>query len=233
MGGKIVSEDEKRDVIARAKAGESNAAIGRVWGCKAETIRKRLELYGVKSAHKPGLDDAVLAEIKKLWLEGRSGQEIADQLGLTKNTVVGYVQRRGWKRTNSLAKAAADMLAKANTARAKAAPRPVRAKPQLKIVGNGAVMQQDPVQRPPVIVARVIGAAPGSLGLIMTDPRFGGCRWPIGGEGADMRFCCARRPDGRIYCDHHHDAACSRQPLTRKPGADPTKELMRSLRRFA
>lgn len=45
-------------------------------------------------------------------------------------------------------------------------------------------------------------------GFRICDEDFGGCKWPIGGSGADTRFCC-RETDhgGGSYCPSHHKVA--------------------------
>ena len=182
--------------------------------------------------------DQLVEEIKTRWLAGVSGGDIAKALGVTKNTVVGLVQRRGWTRTDSMAKASADALAKANTARARAAPRPVRPapKPALKIVGNSAVFHEDPEQREPRVIAREVGAVPGSLGLRIIDSGFTGCKWPIsthGNDGAETRFCCAPRVEGKPYCRFHGEVATTGPTYGNGRKVPDAKELIRSLRRFA
>ncbi|RAK68791.1 GcrA family cell cycle regulator [Phenylobacterium kunshanense] len=56
-----------------------------------------------------------------------------------------------------------------------------------------------------------------------------GCRWPVGGEGADMLQCGAKRADGKSYCAEHSAVADVLPP----PGYRTGAQLARSLRRWA
>ncbi len=225
MGGQFVAEEEKLDVIARAKAGQSNAEIGRAHGRKAETVRKRLEAYGVKSAHKRGPVEDMLEKMERLWREGETATAIARILGTTRNAVCGHAFRKKWPRSDEVREIAAR-----NTGN-KAKPLP--AKPALKIVGNGAVFHEDAEQRAPRAEAKTIGAVPGSIGRRIIDAPgryLPGCKWPIATPSRDMSetlFCCAPRDGEKPYCSDHAAAAYSTAPKM------SGKQFARSVRRYA
>ena len=68
--------------------------------------------------------------------------------------------------------------------------------------------------KPPTIVE--IGDMDRTDGLRIMDDGFGGCRWPIGGEGADCRFCCLPSA-GKPYCEaHERRSAHASQPVPRE-----------------
>lgn len=51
---------------------------------------------GLKASH--GLTAAQIAEMEALWIEGVSAAAIGIRFGVSKNTVIGHVRRRKWKR---------------------------------------------------------------------------------------------------------------------------------------
>lgn len=189
--------------------------------------------------------DDMLASMTAMWLDGVSATNIGKHFGVTRNKVMGYVARREWARTEGVVKAAqkaryaprADATARHPVIPPARQPTPrTLAKPALKIVGNGAVFHEDPEQREPKVIAREVGAVPGSLGLRIIDMGFTGCRWPIsthGNDGAETRFCCAKRVDGKPYCLPHGEIATTGQTYGNGRKVPDAKELIRSLRRFA
>ena len=165
-----------------------------------------------------GWNDENTAEAKRLWLEGLSAAQVARRIGASRNAVIGKVTRLGLTTSNRQRASAPN--AEARRTRPKLNPKPI-----LKIAGNGTVFERSEAREPRVTTTFREG--PGGLRII--DPGFGGCRWPLNGEGAEVRFCCARPVDGQPYCaDHARDAYMPPVPGKKRDA----RELTRSLRRY-
>lgn len=77
-------------------------------------------------------------------------------------------------------------------------PPPPSAEMRAFLFGKGCDLQSE---RKPEAVPTITGAAPMSLNLLMSDPAFGGCRWPTTQEGEPVQFCCA--PAIGKFCATH------------------------------
>ncbi len=164
-----------------------------------------------------GWTDDNVALLKKLHTEGLSAPQIAKSLGApSRNAVIGKLDRLKIKRT-ALGVSVSRSLAPLNSTQ-RAATRPV-----LKVAGNNMVFEACRPGNEATEIPELTG------GRTILDPGFGGCRWPIGGEGAAMRFCCAES-DGAPYCEDHARKAYMPQAQGKKRDAN---ELIRSLRRYA
>lgn len=73
----------------------------------------------------------------------------------------------------------------------------------------------------------ITGPAPLSRNLLMSDPEFGGCKWPTGGENEPPRFCCAAAK-GR-FCAPHRKAGIVAIPNS---GKGSVAELLRMAERL-
>lgn len=175
----------------------------------------------VKAARaETGWSDTRVAALRHLHGLGLSCAQIAKQMGgATRCGVIGKLHRLGLSNRRKPSEP------RQRTTYSKPEPKP-RATVALKIAGNGAVFVE-PDARPPQFQTKF---REGEGGLRIIDPGFDGCRWPLNGEGADMRFCCGKRPDGDTYCEDHARAAYTPTMLTPKRRAN---ELVRSLRRYA
>jgi GcrA cell cycle regulator len=179
--------------------------------------------------------DERVADLRKLHLDGLSAEHIARKLGgVTRNAVIGKLARLGLGRSEAARVVAATVKRRAaggGSTGARKSP-PVT----IGVAGNGMVFDRGQARPPAEPMPPTPPPAPASLKLRMIDPGFGGCRWPISdpgpGRGEEMRFCCAPRPEGAIYCAHHAEisrpkvAASQKKPKT-------ASELARSLRKFA
>lgn len=178
----------------------------------------------------PGWTDDRVANLKTLWADGLSCEQIARRLGggLSRNAVIGKAGRLNLPPRSGLARKLAQEIAGRAPARQTPSRRPPRTSPAVVVVAR------DGPAAAPVVRISIAGAVSDSLRLTIGDPSFRACRWPIEGDGADTVFCCAPRREGRIYCDAHHDTAHSapRPPVVNRPGADPAQTLLRSLRRY-
>jgi GcrA cell cycle regulator len=169
-------------------------------------------------AQSAGWNDERIEHLKKEWAAGRSANQIAADLKLTRNAVIGKVHRLGLNRRSGSPEPRRMHMAAPRPKVAKA-PQP---RPQLMIASNGCVVEKAEPRPPRVqIPARVEG--PGSATLLTVGAHM--CKWPIG-DPMDKEFTlCGRGRERGSYCASH--AALAYAPASSTP-----KELMRGLRRY-
>lgn len=131
-------------------------------------------------------DDQRVDLLCKLYADGLSASHIAEQLGITRNAIIGKAHRLGLTRDlhpssrNSRAKAEGTHYARAARIAGRRAQvtstTPARLRPVKHTAGNKTILE---------------------LGL-------GDCRWPIGEKLAPAElFCGAKAVFGRPYCGKH------------------------------
>ena len=125
--------------------------------------------------------------LRKLWTEGRTASQIAQELGsVTRNAVIGKVHRLGLS----------------------GRPSPVRAERQQAAATT--------VSKPVKPTSQPVPAAPPFLRatlLTITDRM---CKWPIGHPGeAEFHFCGRRTHTGQTYCAEHTARAYQQLPSRR------------------
>ena len=131
--------------------------------------------------------------LKKLWLQGQTGEQIARVLGFcSRNAVIGKVHRLGLRR-----------LPKGQNAHNTGDREPVKNQHQSDTVAhrfrNNAVVI-DAVKK-------------------LTDDQ---CKWPIGDPlTPQFSFCCEKRADGLPYCDAHHKQAWEKREGRKSEEAIP------------
>lgn len=176
--------------------------------------------------------------LRKRWSEGCAASEVARELGgqVTRSAVCGKANRLGLTHTPA-EHSRPDKIRRLTPRRE----RPVkRAAPKGVMVlspnrggdvTTAARIENMAAREKPaenvLQMARAFAPLPGH------DPvQFGsgGCRWPVGGEGASMVQCGCACEDARPYCTDH--CAVAYQPLP-KTKRSPAAELARSLRRYA
>lgn len=178
--------------------------------------------------------------IKREWENGLSAGQIAELfVGATKNGVIGYVHRAGLRRSDPAATKAASIRhrtrmereAKAKANRPlkpakKPQPRPNNfaginaakraARKQLMIVGGGAVMEKAEAAPSPYTGRNdAFSPLPNVDPVPFMERRSLQCRWPVGGEGADMLCCGALASKGR-YCKPHTKMAVQAAGSTKR-----------------
>jgi len=145
--------------------------------------------------------------LKKLWAEGLSASQIANQLGgVTRNAVIGKVHRLGLsgRATTSRVK----------SSRARRRPSRPRGERRANYVSYGNVALKayydtdaDPELEPLARPVDEIYIPPEERASILTLTETK-CRWPIGDPGDEDFYFCGR--DARLespYCDHHNRVA--------------------------
>jgi len=131
-------------------------------------------------------DEAAIEKLTQMVAGKMSSGQIARELGITRNSVIGKIHRLGLILAGSTGRAAQEQgLAVARPRRA----RPVTV-PVLRIARA--------VRLPPVEPAH------GDASPMFLDLRRTSCRWPVGdATGAAQRFCGATADDLRPYCPWH------------------------------
>jgi GcrA cell cycle regulator len=145
--------------------------------------------------------------LKKLWLEGLSASQIANELanGISRNAVIGKVHRLGLA-----GRAKAPSSASPRTPRIRSTrPQGLRPSP-VATRGNTALamkLQPLPIAEPEPIEEVVI---PISERVTIMELREAMCRWPLGDPAtAEFRFCGAKKPPTSVgpYCAYHSRVA--------------------------
>jgi len=151
--------------------------------------------------------------LRKLWLEGLSASQIANELanGISRNAVIGKVHRLGLA---GRAKAPATTSARPRVKPA----RPAVPRPATPIVRGNTALAFKPqpmlVVEPEPIEDVVI---PMSERVTIMELREAMCRWPLGDPTtAEFRFCGAKKPATATgpYCAYHGRLAY--QPLNER-----------------
>jgi GcrA cell cycle regulator len=143
--------------------------------------------------------------LKKLWSDGLSASQIANELGsVTRNAVIGKVHRLG--------------LSGRAKSPSSAAPRPrkprthsmLRVRPAVR--GNTALAAsyELDLEPEPELLDNII---PIGQRCTLLELNEGKCRWPIGDPGSPEFFFCGGKPsEGVPYCGYH--ARVAYQPVT-------------------
>jgi GcrA cell cycle regulator len=154
--------------------------------------------------------------LKALWLDGYSASQIAAEMGdLSRNAVIGKVNRLGVLRSNK--------TARAPRTRSEEKRRREERNHQLAVIRRRrreeiravlvAIVASDPIPEP---VAVAMPSAP----ITMTNLEPAHCRWPINDpRAADFHFCGRPRTSG-AYCEGHY-ALAHRSVENRKRDTPP------------
>lgn len=158
--------------------------------------------------------DERIDELRRLWAEGLSASQIANELGgVTRNAVIGKIHRMGLSGRVKAQKPRAAAAPRRTPSR-QAAVRPAApAQPRVMAVGSAAVkvVERD-IPAPaleaapePVAVAEIVPFG-GGVSLLELTPT--SCRWPVGDPSdGDLKFCGAQCAPGQVYCQAHAQRA--------------------------
>jgi GcrA cell cycle regulator len=147
-----------------------------------------------------------VADLKRLWLEGKSASQISRQLGgVTRNAVIGKVHRMGL----------------AGRDRPKAPRELARTYHRQLAVGEpSSIARPRPVRSPAAPTPSCHPAPELTVTATLLSLAGEGCRWPIG-DPRETTFGYCGRCRGRhvSYCDHHAGLAMpKRSPRGASPG---------------
>lgn len=187
-----------------------------------------------------GWDSATLKKLKALTGRGLSTAEIGKRLGMSKNAIVGKLNRMGWNATAVDTKVVKKTVVK-KTVAAKVAPKKAPAKPIAKKVAAKPVVKE--------VVAKTISKSEiknqttkcrGAKSEIVKTKTVSGknlamhqriiqhsmsmaglkanqCRWPIGDpDSENFHFCGATVFAGKPYCYEHCKQAYQFNPPKKK-----------------
>jgi GcrA cell cycle regulator len=139
--------------------------------------------------------------LKKLWADGLSASQIANELGgVTRNAVIGKVHRLN---LSGRAKPAGSSVPRARRTNPIPRSRPITH-------GNTALkihVQPRPMPRPaPVPIEELV--VPISLRMSLLSLTEQMCKWPIGDPmHEDFHFCGHKNRSGSPYCEYHFRVA--------------------------
>ncbi len=161
-----------------------------------------------------GWDNATLKKLKSLTGKGLSTAEIGKRLGMSKNAIVGKLNRLGWNTSAATTPATVKVAPKKAPAKAPAkkviAKKTTPVKP-VKIAAKAAPATKAEVKNPKTEILkkgdskslamhqRIIRHSMSMAGLKADQ-----CRWPIGDpDSEDFHFCGAPVFAGKPYCYEH------------------------------
>jgi len=163
--------------------------------------------------------DERVALLTRLWNEGHTASQIAEQFGdITRNAVIGKVHRLGLSgRAVESRFRAARIKMRPRNHKPRGAPAgafPVQGNAALKAEPGVAQPWTAPAQRPNLRPVAQPEAENGPVvGLL--DLKENSCRWPIGDpDQPDFGFCGCQKADHGPYCERH--AAMAFQQATRR-----------------
>jgi GcrA cell cycle regulator len=154
--------------------------------------------------------DERVDQLKKLWLDGLSASQIAQELGgVTRNAVIGKVHRLGLSgRAKTASHTSISRQKRSNGAAFNQKP----ARTIQRQLSNGQIKLVSPAERFSASTAEEM-TPPVPLKLLLTELTERTCKWPIGDPQAeDFHFCGTASREGAPYCLFHSKLAY--QPVT-------------------
>lgn len=130
-----------------------------------------------------------------------SASQIAQQLGCSRNAVIGRCARRGIRLSRYLAPRV-EPIVRAATRRATDRQRYHAKRAKVFGLPPAAELMGVPVAPAPVLEPI---AKPETAGVSIMGLRDGLCRWPLwetDAPSADKRYCGSKTEEGRVYCAH-------------------------------
>lgn len=155
--------------------------------------------------------DERVEQLKKLWLDGLSASQIAQELGgITRNAVIGKVHRLG---LSGRAKSSSHASANRQKRTPRTQPKAPRAT-QRPLLNTQMKLAAEAVTGLRVEDALV---APEALRLELVQLTERTCKWPIGDPALDdFHFCGHHSREGGPYCQYHSRIAYQAVPDRRR-----------------
>ena len=143
--------------------------------------------------------DEKIAELKRLWLEGKSTGEIGKIIGMSKNAVVGKAHRLGLESRPSPIKRSDDAENVKETT-----PKAGKAEKAGKATKEGKADSVNEVDKVSPTAKKSCSKEDGGKGVTLVDLNMHTCRWPIGDpKDPDFHFCGKEVELGKPYCEEH------------------------------
>lgn len=163
-----------------------------------------------------------VALLTRLWNEGHTASQIAEQFGdITRNAVIGKVHRLGLSGRAAASRfraARIKMRPRMQKRQGSSAPFPMQGNAALKADPDAAQSWPVPARRPAL---RPVPDAEPETGPVvgLLELKEHSCRWPIGDpDQPGFGFCGCRKADDGPYCERH--AAQAFQPVARRRAAE-------------
>lgn len=150
--------------------------------------------------------DDMINDLKKMWKKGLTTNEIAKELGVSKNSIVGKVHRLNLISRPSPIKKKDEKPKKTTSTCKKTIDKAPKQEPEAKSEVAVSKVQKTPVTKTPV-QTEVKSSEPKfhkNTCIQLSDLDSHTCRWPIG-DPKDDNFCfCGRHVKaGQTYCEEH------------------------------
>ena len=134
-----------------------------------------------------------IEELKRCFQAGLSSSQIAREMGVTRNAVIGKMNRLGLSRPRDTATRQLEQKRAAKLARPK--------RPRLHIFAQREMLTAA-FSNPPILGESI--AIHKGRGCTLLELGHGKCRWPIDGPGGEDIFFCGNEPvPGLPYCAGH------------------------------
>lgn len=167
------------------------------------------------------------AELKRLWLEDKSANEIGRTLFITRNAAIGQVRRMGLSKVGRAGVSAPGpklrapkVVSNARFYNGLSATMKVK-KPVPVVHGDASKLNPEPVAP---YRAKADTLTPTATIFTLSGHV---CKWPIGDPSSEGFGFCGRRRERGSYCEHHARIGYT-PPVKNRTG----NELARSLRRY-
>lgn len=142
-----------------------------------------------------GWTDESVEQLRKMWSEGLTANEIAKKLGVTKNAIVGKVHRLCLTARPSPIKSKDNIVEETQM---QLQPEAIEA----ETVEEEIIVQE--IEMPKVAAPKACKGH--NIKLVDLDSHT--CRWPIGDpRDDDFCFCGKKVRSGQTYCDEHSAVA--------------------------
>jgi GcrA cell cycle regulator len=145
--------------------------------------------------------DERLDRLKKLWSEGLSASQIAAELGVTRNAVLGKSHRLGLVRNPSAKADSPHPLKPSRPLPPTSTTEPFMKHGPKTVTDMGSCQ---PAAQPSAEPPQVEAVSPQPEGVTIMELRESMCRWPNGDPTRpEFRYCGAGAIEGLPYCSHH------------------------------
>lgn len=146
--------------------------------------------------------DDMIDKLTKLWQKGLTTNEIAKELGVSKNSIVGKVHRL------NLTSRPSPIKKKDDESEITATSAPVEPEVQEKPIKSSKKALKEPEIKEPSEALPKEPTSPvvqkNKRGIKLSELDSHTCRWPIGDPKDDnFCFCGAKVRTGQTYCDEH------------------------------